>query len=230
MQPYLFPYIGYFQLLAAVDRFVVYDDVTFIKQGWINRNRILINGEPSFFTVPLAHKSSAVAIRETAVSTAPEHRRWREKLLKSFDNAYRRAPHFTTTYPLLEDVILKTTTNIAELAVDSIRAVAGCLGIATPLVETSSVFGNGHLHGEERVLDICRAERATRYINASGGRALYSRERFQAAGIELAFIEPQPIQYPQFGSPFVPWLSIIDVMMFNPVERVREFLRACDVS
>jgi len=230
MQPYFFPYIGYFQLLAAVDRFVVYDDVTFIKQGWINRNRMLINGEAVFFTVPLANKSSSTAIRDTAVSDAPEHRRWAEKLLKSFDNAYRRAPHFAETYPVLERVLTNATSRVAELAVDSIRAVADRLQISTPIVETSSVYGNADLHGEERVLAICRAEQATRYVNVSGGRELYSRERFAAEGIDLRFIQPRAIEYPQFGGPFVPWLSIVDVLMFNPVERVREFLGACEVS
>jgi hypothetical protein len=230
MQPYLFPYIGYFQLLAAVDRFVVYDDVTFIKQGWVNRNRMLINGDAAFFTVPLAHKSSAVAIRDTEISEAPEHRRWAEKLLKSFDHAYRRAPEFAATFPLVEHVLTRTTTRIAELAVESVKAVAARLDITTPIVDSSSIYGNAGLHGEDRVIAICKAERADRYINAAGGRTLYSRERFNAEGIELQFIESKPVEYPQFGDAFVPWLSIVDVLMFNPIERVRQFLTACEVA
>jgi len=230
MQPYLFPYIGYFQLLAAVDRFVIYDDVTFIKQGWIHRNRMLINGEASFFTVPLAHKSSGVVIRDTMISDAPEHRRWSEKLLKSFDNAYRRAPEFAGTFPLLERVLASATGRIAELAAESIAAVAAHLDIRTPVVESSSTYGNAQLHGEERVLAICRAERANRYINVSGGHELYSRDRFRAEGIELQFIQSRPIEYAQFGAPFVPWLSIVDVLMFNPVDRVRGFLTDCEIA
>ena len=230
MQPYLFPYIGYFQLLAAVDRFVVYDDVTFIKQGWINRNRMLINGDAAFFTIPLAHKSSGVTIRDTAISDAPEHGRWAEKLLKSFDNAYRRAPEFARTFPLVERVLMTTTTKVAELAVESVRAVAERLEIRTPIVETSSGYGHADLHGEDRVIAICRAERASRYVNASGGRELYSRERFNAQGIELQFIEPRTIEYAQFDDRFVPWLSIIDVMMFNPVDKAREFLTLRSIS
>ncbi len=230
MQPYLFPYIGYFQLLSAVDRFVVYDDVTFIKQGWINRNRILINGEATFFTVPLAHKSSATAIRDTAISDATEHRRWAEKLLKSVDNAYRRAPEFSRTYPIVEQVLSRATSRVAELAVDSIKAVASFLDVPTPIVDTSSGYGNADLQGQDRVLAICKAEQAARYVNPSGGRELYSRERFGAEGIDLRFLEPRPIEYKQFGGPFVPWLSIVDVLMFNPVDRVREYLRACDLT
>jgi hypothetical protein len=230
MQPYLFPYIGYFQLLAAVDRFVIYDDVTFIKQGWINRNRMLINGEPAFFTVPLAHRSSAVAIRDTRISDSPQHREWPEKLMKSFDSAYGRAPEFAPTRPLIERVLARATPRIADLALDSIRAVAERLEIRTPIVATSTAYGNAHLQGQDRVLAICKAERASRYVNLAGGRALYSRERFQAEGVELRFIEPRPIEYRQFGAPFVPSLSIVDVLMFNPVERVRQFLGACEVA
>jgi hypothetical protein len=230
MQPYFFPYIGYFQLLAAVDRFVVYDDVTFIKQGWINRNRMLINGDASFFTIPLAHKSSGVAIRETTISDAPEHRRWSDKLLKSFENAYRRAPHFAGTFPLLERVLATATTNVAVMALESVRTVAQHLDIRTPFVETSASYGNAALHGEDRVIAICRAERADRYLNVSGGQELYSRERFRSEGIELRFIQSKPIEYAQFGGAFVPWLSIVDVLMFNPVERVREFLAAGELA
>jgi hypothetical protein len=230
MQPYLFPYLGYFQLLAAVDRFVVYDDVTFIKQGWINRNRMLINGEAAFFTVPLAHSSSRVAIRDTRISDAPQHRNWPEKLMRSFDSAYGRAPEFARTRPVVEGVLARATSRIADLALDSIKSVADRLDIRTAIVGTSSAYGNAHLHGEDRVLAICKAEKASRYINLSGGRALYSRDRFQAEGIELRFIEPRSIEYPQFGGAFVPWLSMVDVLMFNPVERVREFLGACEVA
>jgi hypothetical protein len=230
MQPYLFPYIGYFQLLAAVDRFVVYDDVTFIKQGWINRNRILINGEAAFFTVPLEHRSSAVAIRDTRISDAPQHRQWPEKLMKSLDNAYRRAPEFLPTRPLVEQVLARASSRIAELALDSIRTIANRLEIRTPIVATSTIYGNGHLRGEDRVIAICKAEQASRYINLAGGRTLYSRERFATEGIDLCFIEPALIEYRQFDDAFVPGLSIVDVLMFNPVERVRSLLGACAVA
>ncbi|HKF67300.1 MAG TPA: WbqC family protein [Vicinamibacterales bacterium] len=229
MQPYLFPYIGYFQLLASVDRFVVYDDVTFIKQGWINRNRMLINGQAAFFTVPLEHRSSAVAIRDTRISDAPQHRQWPEKLMKSFDSAYRRAPEFVSTRPLVELVLARAGFRIAELALDSIKTIADRLEIRTPIVPTSTIYGNGHLRGEDRVLAICKAEKASRYVNLAGGRSLYSRERFAAEGIELCFIEPTPVEYRQFDDAFVPSLSIVDVLMFNPVDRVRGFLNACEV-
>jgi hypothetical protein len=230
MQPYLFPYLGYFQLMRAVDRFVVYDDVAFIKQGWINRNRILINGQPSYFTIPIKHASSFAPIHDTLIDDQGQHARWIEKTLKTIDNAYRRAPQFGLVFPLVEGVLMKPTNRVVELAVASLRAVADLLEIPAEWVESSARYGNAHLKGEERVLAICRAEQATDYINAAGGRELYGYDRFEAEGVRLHFLQPRQVEYRQFNHPFVPWLSIVDVLMFNPVETVRTFLGACDLT
>jgi WbqC-like protein len=229
MQPYLFPYIGYFQLLNAVDRFVVYDDVAFIKQGWVNRNRILINDHPAYFTVPVKHASSFSLICDTLVDDR-HHSRWVEKTLTTFSNTYRRAPEFGQVFPVVEAVLTRQTDRVAELAVASLKAVAALLEIRTEWVESSAQYGNTDLKGEDRVLAICRAEGATEYVNAAGGRELYARDRFEAAGLRLRFIQSAPIEYRQFGSAFVPSLSIVDVLMFNPLDRVRTFLDACEVT
>jgi hypothetical protein len=119
---------------------------------------------------------------------------------------------------------------VAELAAASLEAVADFLEIRTEWVESSRRYGNAGLKGEERVLAICRAEQATDYVNAAGGRELYARDRFEAAGVRLHFLQPRTVEYRQFGHPFVPWLSIIDVLMFNPLETVQTFLDACDLT
>jgi hypothetical protein len=230
MQPYLFPYIGYFQLVRAVDRFIVYDDVAFIKQGWINRNRVLINGAPAFFGVPIKNASSFTLIRDTQIDDDPQHTRWVEKLLKTCDNAYRRAPQFNRVFPIVEHVLSCQTTKIVDVALASVKAVASFLEIRTSFVESSTSYGNAQLKGEERVLAICGAERASEYVNLPGGRELYSAAQFAARGVKLSFLQPHPIEYRQFGGPFVPSLSIIDVLMFNPVDRVRSFLDAYDLA
>jgi hypothetical protein len=230
MQPYLFPYIGYFQLIHAVDRFVVYDDVAFIKQGWINRNRVLINDAPAFFTVPLKNASSFALISDTRIDDAPQHLRWAEKLLKTIDNAYRRAPEFGRVFPMIEEVFGRKTTRIVDLALASLKAVATFLDLHTSCVDSSTMYRNAHLKGEERVLAICAAEQATEYVNLPGGRGLYSSERFAARGLTLSFIEPRLPEYRQFGRAFVSGLSIIDVLMFNPVETVREYLNAYELT
>ena len=230
MQPYFFPYLGYFQLLHAVDRFVVYNDVAFIKQGWVNRNRILINGQPSYVTVPLKQASSFRVIRDIEIDDSPQNRLWPARFLKSVDNAYRRAPQFDRVFPVIESVLDAGATKVGDLAFASVRAVASYLGLNTEWVDTSARYGNADLAGQERVLAICRAERATEYINAAGGVELYSREEFARAGVTLRFLASSPHEYRQFGAPFVPWLSIIDVLMFNTPDEVGELMRRYELT
>jgi hypothetical protein len=222
MQPYLFPYIGYYQLMHAVDRFVVADDLTFIKQGWINRNRLLINGVPTYFTVPLKRHAATALIKDVEIDD--QGKRWRTTLLKTVENFYRRAPSFDDVYPLVERVFRGPFTTIADMARASLREVCDHLGVQATIVESSSVYGNAQLKGQDRVIDTCRVERAGDYVNAIGGQALYSREAFLAEGIRLRFVRTGAIEYPQFKPPFVPSLSVIDLLMFNSLDAARELL------
>jgi WbqC-like protein family len=229
MQPYLFPYIGYYQLIHAVDRFVVADDVAFIKQGWINRNRLLVNGAAAYFTVPVRRHPADALIRDVEIDDGARQRRG-AALLKTIANFYRRAPAFDGVYPLVERVLGGPFTRIADMARASLREVCAYLGIGADIVESSAVYGNAHLKGQDRVIDTCRAERATDYVNAIGGRALYSREAFLGQGIRLHFIAPGNIEYRQFQEPFVPSLSIVDVLMFNVREQARELLAQYELA
>jgi hypothetical protein len=222
MQPYLFPYIGYFQLLSSVDKFVVYDDVSFIKQGWINRNNILLNGQAFLFTVPLLNASSNTLIKDTAVSNKVP---WGNKLLRTIEQAYRKAPQYVPVAELISKVVSGNSETIGELATASIKAVAAYLDIDTEILPGSSGFENKHLSGEARVIDICKQEKATRYHNPIGGKELYSKAAFEASGIELRFVKSSAISYSQYKEPFVPWLSIIDVLMFNDVAMVNKLIR-----
>jgi hypothetical protein len=220
MQPYLFPYIGYFQLIAAADRFVLYDDVNFIKQGWINRNNILVNGAPYRFTVPIQSVSSFVAINEVLLDPRL-YPAWREKFLKTLTQAYAKAPHFQKTFELVKSVLDPFATHVVQLAYSSVEAVCGHVGIPTTIVPSSSIYRNNELRAQERILDICRQEGAAHYINAQGGVGLYDRVVFKEHGFKLSFVQPVISVYPQGKSTFVPGLSIIDVLMFNSPEKVR---------
>lgn len=227
MQPYFFPYIGYFQLVAAVDRLVVLDDVNFIKQGWINRNRILVACRPFLFSLPLQHPSSFRPIHETRLTSDAHSSR---KLLMTIEQAYRKTPHFEPVYDLVRRVCEHKTEFIGQLALESVLAVAQYLGVSTEIISTSRHYGNCDLKGVERVLDICRREGATEYFNLPGGVALYDKEAFADVGIDLRFLQPKPSAYRQFDCPFVPWLSIIDVLMFNDRDTVRAMLNHYEVA
>lgn len=223
MQPYFFPYIGYFQLISAVDKFVVYDDVSYIRQGWINRNRILLGGKDHMVSVPLVDASSYRMIKDTFIHKE-RYGAFKEKFSKTLHQAYGKAPFFGDICELVQRVLDSESESISRLAVTSLRVVCGHLGLQTAIVDTSVAYQNGHLHAQERVLDICRKEGASVYVNPPGGTELYQKDAFAGNGIELLFLKPKPISYRQFDNEFVPWLSIIDVLMFNSVESVRAML------
>lgn len=221
MQPYLFPYIGYFQLLHACQHFVLLDDAAFIRQGWINRNRILLHGAAYTFTIPLAAQSSFAPINGTML--LPDNG-WKGKLIKTIDQAYRRAPHHTAVLALVEGVILAADADIASAAERSLRACMAHIGLVRPMIRSSALNLPLGLKGQERVIAICETVGTGLYVNAPGGRDLYSSAAFKAHGMDLRFLVPGEITYAQGRGSFVPGLSIIDVLMWNTPEQVRGLL------
>lgn len=212
MQPYFLPYIGYFQLIAAVDLFIVYDNIKYTKRGWINRNRMLQNGKAVLFSLPLKADSDFRDVRERELAADFSA----DKFLDRIDGAYRRAPYFAETFPLMEQVVRHEDRNLFGFLHHSIVRTCEHLGIATGIRVSSTIDIDHDLKGRDKVLALCHAVGADTYINASGGTELYAGEDFAARGIALKFLQSTPIGYSQFGDEFVPWLSIIDVMMFNP--------------
>ena len=227
MQPYVFPYLGYFQLMAAVDRFVVYDDVAFIKQGWIISN-ILVDGVPHRFTIPLHDPSSFRAINEPMVDGSG-YAPFVRKFPRTIDRSYRHAAWFSPARALLADVLEGFEGSVGRLAMRSLRAVARYVGIGTVIVESPHTYGNRRVKAQERGLDICAREGARTNVNAVGGRALHATAAFRERGIEFRFVQPRAVQHAQFGATFVPNLSVVNVLMFNAADRVRALLGECDL-
>ncbi len=227
MQPYFFPYIGYWQLIYAVNRFVILDDVNYIMRGWVNRNRLLINSEPTYITVPLQHASPNRKICDTMLVSSTI---WRDKLTKMVENTYRRTPHFDEVFPVIEQLIRHPSENLADYLACQLQTLSKFLGISTEFVVTSRIYGNNEMAAQERILDICKREGATTYINPQGGQKLYDTDAFFSAGIDLRFIFMSPLNYKQCAAGFTPDLSIIDVMMFNSKEKIlAEFLGNFDL-
>jgi len=220
MQPYFLPYIGYFQLIAAVDVFVLYDTIQYTKKGWVNRNRLLRSGQPATFSLPLRSDSDYLDIRDRQI--APDFDPGR--IVRQFEGAYRRAPWFGETMALLERVLGCPERNLFAFLESSIRATCDHLGIATAIERSSAIAIDPDLRREGRVIAVCREIGAATYVNPPGGVELYDRNQFTENGLELRFLQPRPFTYHQFDHPFVPWLSIVDVLMFNSVSDVRERL------
>lgn len=224
MQPYFLPYIGYFQLINSVDEFVIYDNIQYTKKGWINRNRILDNGSDRLFTVSIKKDSDYLDVVDRKLSES-----WnkdRKKLLNSLYMLYHKAPCFSEAYNVIEECLLDDEDNLFTFILNSLNKINNYLSIKTPIVVSSSVDINHSLKSQDKVLAICKAREATTYINAIGGMDLYSKTTFELNGIDLKFIKSQPITYTQFEDTFVPWLSIVDVMMFNSKDMIQEYLNS----
>lgn len=221
MQPYFLPYIGYFQLIAAVDLFVVYDNIKYTKRGWINRNRMLLNGSDAMFSLPLKKDSDSLDLVERQLSAGFD----RQNLLNQITGAYRRAPYFEQTFPLLERIVENQDGNLFRYIHGSIVAICGYLGITTEIRISSQIDIDHALKKQARVLALCHGVGAGTYINPIGGVELYSKDEFSQHCVDLKFLRTEPCEYPQFGDEFVPWLSILDVMMFNSREQIDDLIR-----
>ena len=228
MQPYFMPYIGYFQLIYTVDKFIFYDDVTFIKQGWINRNQILINNQANMFSVPLANASSHTLIKDVLISTN-RYEKWKKSFLSSIIFSYKKAKNYEQVRILIESILFEPPESVSEFAIKSIVEVSKYLDITTEFAICSESYSNTHLSGQDRVLDICKQEGATIYINPIGGMDLYSESVFLAQNTDLFFIKTQNVRYKQYSAEFVPFLSIIDVLMFNDKVHVLDMLNSFEL-
>lgn len=217
MQPYFFPYIGYFQLIAAVDLFILYDNIEYTKKGWINRNRLLQNDKEKIFTLPLKKASDYLDVCEREL--APNFNR--KKLLNQIKGAYQSAPYFTQTFLLIEQILNYNETNLFRFLHQSILKTCKHLDIETKILISSSIPINHTLKSQGKVLALCTEVGASMYINAIGGKELYSKNIFLANKVELKFIQSNPFEYLQFGEVFIPWLSIIDVLMFNSLDTIK---------
>jgi hypothetical protein len=220
MQPYFFPYVGYFQLIQSVDRFILYDNIKYTKKGWITRNRLLRDGKDWVFSIPLKNASDFLDVRDRVI--AADFRR--DKLLNQINEAYRRSPYFEQAFPLVKSIVLEEETNLFDFLHNSIKQICNYLDIRTEIVVSSHLQIDHSLQSKDKVLALCRHVGADVYINAIGGQELYSKEDFSKSGIQLRFIKSRPFQYKQFGHAFVPWLSIVDVLMFNSKEVALDYV------
>jgi len=222
MQPYLFPYLGYFQLINAVDTFVFYDDVNFIKGGWINRNQILIDNKPALFTVPLKKASQNKLINE--IETAIDEK-WLVQFFKTIEQNYKNAPYFNETIRILKKIFGKKHTKISSLAIDSALEISKYLQLNTKFEVSSVAYSNTiDLSKDDRLIAICKENKYDHYINPSGGKELYKKDIFITESITLSFIDNELLPYTQFGNEFVNGLSIIDILMFNTLEETKKLM------
>lgn len=223
MQPYLFPYIGYWQLINAVDKFVILDDVNYIVRGFINRNRILLNGQPYMFSIPIKKASQNKLIMDTELNFTEEDKR---KFLMTIKNAYRKAPYFHEVMPMIEKIIDNPETDLTSYIKNSILRINQYLDIDTEILISSQMEKDNTLKAQDRIIEICKKLNADIYINPCGGRGLYRHCDFEEEGLKLFFLTTigENIHYQQFKKEFVENLSIVDLLMNNGQNQIRNFL------
>lgn len=221
MQPYFFPYLGYFQMFSAVDKFVLLDDVNFIMRGYINRNSILLNGKAHKFSIPLEKPSQNKLINEIKLNFSQKDK---ENFLKTIQLAYKKAPFYKDFYPILESIVLNEENDLTKYLKFSFEKAKEYLNLDTEILISSEIEKDNTLKAQDRIIEINKKLGSTIYINAIGGQELYNRDDFKAVGMELKFIKMQNIEYKQFTNEFVSNLSMIDVLMFNDVFAVKELL------
>lgn len=220
MQPYFFPYIGYFQLINAVDLFVIYDNIKYTKKGWINRNRIGHDNKEVTISLPLKGASDSLDIRDRELAGDFLS----AKLLNQIKGAYAAAPYLKQVIPMIEGVMLTPERNLFKFLYQSILTICEYLSIETRIEISSSLSIDHTLKAQAKVLALCERVGASVYINAIGGIELYSKDEFANNGIELEFLKSDPFIYKQLNTEFMPWLSIVDVMMFNSVSEIKSYL------
>lgn len=217
-QPYLFPYIGYWQLINLSDTFVISDSMQYIKKGYVNRNYILLNKERHRFTMEVLGVHGTSLINEVSVGNNAR------KIISTIKHAYKSAPYFNDAFPIIETILQNKEKNLARYLGNSIEELANYLDMNTKFIYLSDLQGETTLTAQDRTIDICKRVKADKYVNAIGGQSLYDKESFKQAEMELEFLEVADVEYKQFYNDFVPHLSIIDVLMFNSKEEANKLL------
>jgi len=229
MQPYFMPYIGYFSLIKHVDQFILFDTPQFIRHGWIERNKVLKpNNEPLYIKVPLQKHTRDTQINKVVINNSEN---WKEKILAQLIPYKKKAPYYNVVIKLLQDIFEDETESIVELNYISLRKICDYLNIKTEIKIWSEMnIGIEQVNApDEWALNICKALDIKEYYNAIGGNTFFDKCKYEKAGISINFIETESIAYKQFSNMFVPFLSIIDILMFNSMEEVKEMLDKYDL-
>lgn len=226
MQPYTFPYIGYFQLINYVDKWVVFDDTQYISKGWINRNRILhpdLEKEWQYFTVPVKKHSRESRIKDVEINDNLE---WRDEFIGKLTSYKKKAPFFVDTVEFIGDCISFKCSNLSEWVIYTLKSTCDYLGIPF----NYSIFSQMEInpdnieHPGQWALEIADAMDADEYINPPSGYRIFNENEFIERNIELRFIKPNLTPYIQRRGYFIPGLSIVDVLMWNDKDTIREML------
>ncbi|MBO6496913.1 MAG: WbqC family protein [Roseivirga sp.] len=222
MQPYFCPYLGYFQLINKVDQFVIYDNIEYSRRGWFSRNRIAINDRANLFSIPLKRDSDYLHVNDRFLSDSSS--KSIAKILRRIENSYRHADYYSEIFPVVKSVFNCQNTNLFDYIQHSVVVWKNLLNINTPLIRSSELEIDHSLKAQNKVIAICKHLNASTYINPIGGTPLYDRKHFSEHGLNIKFLEMNPLKYNQQNERFISSLSVIDVLMHNGIDKTIELL------
>ncbi len=224
MQPYFFPYVGYYSLIKKTDEFIIFDTVQFIRHGWIERNRILKPNEGwQYIQVPLVKNKREVLINELEIRNSEP---WRDKLKAQLHHYKKRAPYYSDCMDVIDSCIALQTDSIVELNEKILKVTCQYFDIKfeSQIFSKMDLVINEVKEADEWALNISKAMGAKEYINPPGGKDFFNKEKYLQNDIELTFLGNNIQQYKQRRETFEPGLSIIDLMMFNDVTSINELI------
>lgn len=222
MQPYFLPYVGYFHLIKSVDEFVIYDNIQYTKKGWINRNRILVNNNDKMLTLPLKKDSDYLDVKDRVLADSWDKEKI--KILNQIRGAYKKSPYYNEVFPIIDSIFKISNNNLFEFILESLYILTSYLKIDTKIITSSNIDIDHELKSKNKVVAICKQLNASTYINAIGGKKLYNVQDFKNQGLDLKFVKSPPLNYKQYNNEFIPYLSILDVLMFNKRQDIINYL------
>jgi hypothetical protein len=220
MQPYFFPYLGHFSLIAAVDEWLVFDLTQYTPKTWINRNRILHPNQGwQYVSIPLANGSISIKIHEAKILDPVAARKNVQGKLSHYK---RNAPYYDAVLNLIEETFDDGDDSLVRLDVRGLAAVCRYLGISFRyrICSEMNLDLPIALNSGEWALEICSQLGADGYLNPSSGKALFNRTCFAKRGIDLCFAQPTEFSYRTIGYRYEPYLSMLDILMWNPPDVV----------
>jgi len=223
MQPYFFPYLGYFQLIHSVDEFIIFDQAQHIRRSWITRNRILnAHKESIYINVPVCRAQRETIIKDIQINNDIN---WQEKIIQQL-LYYKDAPNFTNVMEFVKECLSIKCDNVGQLNTSLLRMTCNLLNIDTHITVLSEKFPSidEAKEADEWGIKVSQALNASTYINAIGGKEFYDQQKYNEEGLDIQFINPILAPYKQFNHEFVPGLSIVDILMFNEISKIKEMI------
>lgn len=223
MQPYFFPYIGYWQLIHAVDLYVVADNVHYIKHHWINFNRILgEKDQPHYFGIEISHASCNHLISETKRVVNRKQAEYLCRVLKFY---YSKAPYYNEAMEVIKPILLDEEPDLTRYLTNQLRVISKYLGIKTEIKLLSEVTPRWDCRAPEVIRRTCEHFGHTTFTSSINGNIYYTKDAFREMGVNLEFlVRNDDIRYKQRSDEFVPDLSIIDMMMYCSREELHDML------